>query len=169
MSPTCRVHIRKEAYKFSSAHMTVFADGTKERLHGHNYQVEVEVELPRADVSQMVEFRAIKDVVKSLCQAWDEHVLLPRLCPFLTIVQETATELEFRLCGVRYVLPRDEVIQLNTDNITSESLAELFCGELVAQFNGSATRILSAVVRIDETPGQGASYEWTRAHPRSEV
>jgi 6-pyruvoyltetrahydropterin/6-carboxytetrahydropterin synthase len=40
-----QIHIRKENIKFSSAHMTVFPDGTKEALHGHNYQVELTLEL----------------------------------------------------------------------------------------------------------------------------
>jgi hypothetical protein len=52
-----RIYIRKEALKFSAAHMTVFPDGTKERLHGHNYRTEVildqeltqEVEPPKRD------------------------------------------------------------------------------------------------------------------------
>ena len=34
-----RISIAREQYKFSCAHMTVFADGTKERLHGHNYTI----------------------------------------------------------------------------------------------------------------------------------
>ena len=165
MTTNCRVHIRKEAYKFSCAHMTVFADGTKERLHGHNYQVEVEVELPRVDLSKMVEFRSIKDAVRSLCQQWDEHVLLPRTCPHLTVTHETKEEVEFLLCGKRYVLPFDEVIFLPVDNITSESLAELFCNNLISRLNFAISEVLSLVVRVDETPGQGASFLWARGAP----
>ena len=41
---THRISIAREQYKFSCAHMTVFADGTKERLHGHNYTVAIEID-----------------------------------------------------------------------------------------------------------------------------
>ena len=30
------IHIRKDHLKFAAAHMTVFPDGGKECLHGHN-------------------------------------------------------------------------------------------------------------------------------------
>jgi hypothetical protein len=62
---THRVLVAREQYKFSCAHMTVFPDGTKERLHGHNYQrsaVDLEL-LERIAISrQMLPFAAIKDV-----------------------------------------------------------------------------------------------------------
>ena len=32
-----RIFTGKDVHKFSSAHMTVFPDGSKERLHGHNF------------------------------------------------------------------------------------------------------------------------------------
>ena len=38
-----RIHIARPEFKFSCAHMTVFPDGSKERLHGHNYIVVVEL------------------------------------------------------------------------------------------------------------------------------
>ena len=40
-----RIVIAREQYKFSCAHMTVFPDGTKERLHGHNYTIAVALEV----------------------------------------------------------------------------------------------------------------------------
>ena len=43
-STRLRLHIRKEALKFSAAHMTVFPDGTKESLHGHNYRTKALIE-----------------------------------------------------------------------------------------------------------------------------
>ena len=37
MLDSYEIRIRKEALKFAASHMTVFPDGTKEALHGHNY------------------------------------------------------------------------------------------------------------------------------------
>ena len=47
---THRIRIARAEHKFSCAHMTVFADGTKERLHGHNYTIALGVEVERVDL-----------------------------------------------------------------------------------------------------------------------
>ena len=37
MPESYEIRIRKDSLKFAASHMTVFPDGTKESLHGHNY------------------------------------------------------------------------------------------------------------------------------------
>ena len=46
--PRHRIFVGKDVHKFSSAHMTVFPDGSKERLHGHNFMVDESVWSGRA-------------------------------------------------------------------------------------------------------------------------
>jgi len=119
---THRIRIARAEHKFSCAHMTVFADGTKERLHGHNYTVAVALEVDRIDLEAMVPFTPIKTAIRELCAAWKEHVLLAARNPWFTVVRD-AGELEFTLCGQRYVLPRGDVLILPVDNISVEALA----------------------------------------------
>ncbi|MCU0693405.1 MAG: 6-carboxytetrahydropterin synthase, partial [Polyangiaceae bacterium] len=38
-----KLFVAKDEHKFSCAHMTIFADGTKERLHGHNFRASIAV------------------------------------------------------------------------------------------------------------------------------
>src|SRR4029077_10949514 len=105
---THRIRIARAEHKFSCAHMTVFADGTKERLHGHNYTVAVAIEVERVDVQAMIPFAPIKAAIAELCAAWRERVLLAAGNPWFEILSDgdrDADELEFRLCGARYVLP----------------------------------------------------------------
>jgi 6-pyruvoyltetrahydropterin/6-carboxytetrahydropterin synthase len=149
-----RIAIAREQYKFSCAHMTVFADGTKERLHGHNYTIAVALDVPRIDVAAMVPFAPIKAALGELCAAWKEHVLLAAQNPFVRIVRDD-TELEFTLCGERYVLPRKDALLLPIDNISVEALAAHVAGELRAKLAGIAATALE--VTIEESPGQGAS------------
>ena len=40
------IEVDKEYLKFSAAHFLIFPDGSAERLHGHNYRVEVAVLSP---------------------------------------------------------------------------------------------------------------------------
>ena len=116
-----RILIAREQYKFSCAHMTVFADGTKERLHGHNYTVAATLEVERVDLASMIPFAPIKAAIAELCRAWRERVLLAANNPFFVVVRD-AGELEFTLCGERYVMPRHDALLLPIDNISVDIL-----------------------------------------------
>jgi 6-pyruvoyltetrahydropterin/6-carboxytetrahydropterin synthase len=154
---THRIRIARAEHKFSCAHMTVFADGTKERLHGHNYTVAVELEVDRVDLDAMIPFTPIKSAIRELCADWKEHVLLAARNPWFTIVRD-ADELEFTLCGQRYVLPRGDALILPIDNISVEALAA-YVAELLRDKLARLSLPQAAVleVTIEESPGQGAS------------
>jgi 6-pyruvoyltetrahydropterin/6-carboxytetrahydropterin synthase len=87
---------------------------------------------------------------------------LPANCPFLETISKSADEIEFQLCKKRYVLPIEEVVLLPTDNITAESLSEEFARRLVNSLAslGILNSFLGIRVRVDESPGQGASFVW---------
>lgn len=152
-----RISIAREQYKFSCAHMTVFADGTKERLHGHNYTVAVAIEVDRIELAAMIPFAPIKAALGELCATWKEHVLLAANNPFFVIVRDDA-ELEFTLCGERYVMPRHDALLLPIDNISVEALAAHVATLLRQRLAVlDAPHVLSLEVTIGESPGQGAS------------
>ncbi len=155
-----QIHIRKEALKFSSAHMTVFSDGTKEALHGHNYRSSISVDFERFSLSEMIPFSDFKSAMKAICDQWDEKVLLPAQCPYFKITHEDESTLDFTLCGKRYLLPRDEVELLPLDNVTTETLAAEFCKRLVTKLGPETLKkgIRKIEVKIEEMLGQGASF-----------
>ncbi len=159
------VHIRKEALKFSSAHMTVFPDGTKEALHGHNYSTEAEVELGAVSLSEMLSFATIKSALREVCENWDEKVLLADLCPFFKKLNAPNGSLSFALCGKNYLLPIDEVELLPIENITCENLAALMLRLLLAKLRHTDgfRPALSLAITVNESPGQGARAEWRKA------
>jgi 6-pyruvoyltetrahydropterin/6-carboxytetrahydropterin synthase len=154
---THRVRIARAEHKFSCAHMTVFADGTKERLHGHNYTVAVSLEVARIDLGAMIPFAPIKAAIVEVCRRWKEHVLLAERNPFFAILGDGA-ELEFTLCGERYVLPRGDALLLPIDNVSVEALAahvaDLLRDKVAAAAAGHAVAL---EVTVEESPGQGAS------------
>ncbi|HEY1548927.1 MAG TPA: 6-carboxytetrahydropterin synthase [Kofleriaceae bacterium] len=151
-----RIAIAREQYKFSCAHMTVFADGTKERLHGHNYTIAVALDVARIDVAAMLPFAPIKAALADLCSAWKEHVLLAANNPLFHVVRDDF-ELEFTLCGERYVMPRQDALLLPIDNISVEALAAHVATELRARFATLAVKATQLEVTVEESPGQGAS------------
>ena len=154
--PSTFLHLRKDSFKFSAGHMTVFPDGTKERLHGHNFQVAVTVEVP---ADEFIAFARFKQEITAACNAWDERVLLPRRSPHLQVRPSAESEIDFVLCGDHYVLPRRDVLWLDVETVTTEKLAAQFATIIARAVLPlwREGRILSLAVQLDETAGQGAS------------
>lgn len=136
--------------------MTVFPDGTKERLHGHNYTVAVTVDVARVDLAAMVPFAPIKQAIREICAAWKERVLLAARNPWFELVRDDG-ELEFRLCGERYVVPRGDALLLPIDNISVEALAAHVAGVLRDRLAVLPPHATAIEVTVEESPGQGAS------------
>ena len=154
---THRILIARAEHKFSCAHMTVFPDGTKERLHGHNYTVALRLEVDRVELAAMIPFAPIKTTLAALCRSWKEHVLLAAHNPHFTLIRDDG-ELEFTLCGERYVMPRHDALLLPIDNISVEALAAHVANLLRDQLAAlDASHARSLEVTIEESPGQGAS------------
>lgn len=164
----CRISLRKDRFKFSSAHMTVFADGTKESMHGHNYTVGAIIELKDTSLRSFAPFSLFKTILTELCQNWDEKLLLAQDCPFFSVTcnpspsSEFGDEIEFQLCKKRYVLPRDEVLLLPLENITVESLSQELCRRFLEKLTVQKASLLSTEIQItvEESPGQGATSTW---------
>ena len=152
-----RISIAREQYKFSCAHMTVFSDGTKERLHGHNYTVAIALEVDKIDLAAMLPFSPLKQALADICAAFKERVLLAELNPHFKIVRDD-TELEFTLCGERYVFPRGDALLLPIDNISVERLAAhlaVVLQEKLPMLQSPQVRLLE--VTVEESPGQGST------------
>ncbi len=138
--------------------MTVFPDGTKERLHGHNYTIAVALDVDRVDLPSMIPFSPIKVAIGELCAEWKERVLVASQNAHLEIVRDD-TELEFRLCGERYVMPRGDALLLPIDNISVEALAAHVATVLLERLQAilSSPNVRTLEVTVAESPGQGAT------------
>ncbi len=139
--------------------MTVFTDGRKERLHGHNYYVSLRVDLSDISFRNLIEFAPIKTEVAKLCAEWKEHTLVATTNPHYELLRDADGELEFSLCGKRYVLPREDVLLLPIDNIAVEALsahiADLLSVRLRDVFENEV--VLGFEVTVTESAKQGAS------------
>ena len=156
------IKIKKDSLKFASSHMTVFPDGTKEHLHGHHYQPTVSIQFRDASFDKMLAFSEVKKGMRKIAKLWDEKVLLATKNPHFKIIRHDDRSLEFTLCEKRYLLPSDEVILLNVDNITCEALADAYYEFLAMDLEwlrspNQGPDIHAVSVFIEESPGQGAS------------
>jgi 6-pyruvoyltetrahydropterin/6-carboxytetrahydropterin synthase len=156
------LHLFKQNLKFSSAHFLIFNENQAERLHGHNYQVELDVfalsslKLGDQGLGYLIDFGALKKEMKRLVDLWDEHVLLPALHPEMKIsdFNETTYKVEFR--DRIYAFPKKEVVLLPIVNTSVELLSCQLSDNLYPFL--SQYPIESYHIRVEETPGQGATY-----------
>lgn len=148
-----KVRVERNSLRFSAAHFTTFG-GQCEPLHGHNYDVFVEVEGDLTEDGWVLDFVALKKLVASLCQDLDHRFLLPVQSPVLAITEApNAWEIAFQ--ERRYVIPKGDVCPLPIDNSTAERLAEWLCLSLKERLAAlGAANVTAIAVGVEEAPGQ---------------
>ncbi len=155
-SESWSIKVHKDYLKFSAAHFLIFADGTAERLHGHNYKVYAEVESELDTHGLVLNFQEVKPLIREICDELDEHLLLPGEHPVLTAERRDDGQMEIHYQDRRYLIPADEVIVLPINNTSAENLAGHLGQQLLARiqkkFPSVALKRIS--VGVEETPGQ---------------
>ena len=152
------LHLFKQNFKFSSAHFLIFDEQRAEKLHGHNYQVQVEISVPPEiqlqKLGYFIDFNVFKNYIKSRLDIWDEMVLLPAKHPDMK-VSANGDSLEVKFRERFYVFPKNEVHLLPITNTSVEQLSRLLAEDFLREFKKSG--VLKIKVLVEETQGQGAS------------
>lgn len=154
------LHLAKQNFKFSSAHFLIFDEKSAEMLHGHNYQVRVDILCPentdKNSSGYFADFNIFKKAIKARLDQWDEHVLLPALHPdmkYKVSVDGKNYDVHFR--DRFYSFPKNEVIWLEITNTSVEQFSALLAKEFFHQFK--KYNIKQIKVEVEETRGQSAS------------
>ena len=159
MPRTFSIEVAKDYFNFASAHFLVFANGQREPLHGHNYQVSVtmEGELDKAGV--VLDFIAFKPLVKRICDGLDHRTLIQTASPAIE-VRSRAHEVELRYKKQKIVLPRQDVILLPLINTSTELLAEHVADQIRRKVRGAfpGAKIRFLEVGVEEVRGQRGFY-----------
>lgn len=147
--------LAKQDFKFSAAHFTLFPGGGAELLHGHNYQVRVELEGPALDDhGLLVSFESVKSAIRDACRRLDERVLLPASAPIELRRDGDGVQIAFG--GRRYRFPAADVVELPLANTSIELLAQWLWRELAPAIpNG---RVETMAVSVEETDGQACRF-----------
>lgn len=156
------LQLAKQNFKFSSAHFLIFDEKSAERLHGHNYQVRVEIGIPDQDAMKatgfFVDFNVFKKYIKSALDRWDEMVILPKNHPDMKFnTRGTSLEVTFR--DRFYTFPSNEVVLLPVTNTSVEQLSRLLAEDFMREFKTHKVSFVS--VYVEETLGQGATTKVT--------
>jgi 6-pyruvoyltetrahydropterin/6-carboxytetrahydropterin synthase len=163
------IDLSKEYFQFSCAHFLIFPDGSSERLHGHNYRVYVEIDAQLSEFGLVIDFRAVKPVVREIVDALDEHWLVPGEHPVLSWRERPDGVVEVRYREKHYAAPADDVLVLPINNTSSENLASWIGRELrrllLERFE--SVRVASLRVAVEETAGQRGVYHYRADGPEA--
>ena len=152
-----KVTVERNTLRFAAGHFATF-DGQCESLHGHNYDVIVEVEGELTADSWVVDFGALKSTARAICQSLDHKFLLQHDSRVLQI-DEGKSNWKVRFQEKGWVFPKADVLALSIDNTTAERLAGWFAGRLRAALaERGATNLTSITVGLEEMPGQTGWY-----------
>jgi 6-pyruvoyltetrahydropterin/6-carboxytetrahydropterin synthase len=152
------VRVERNRLRFAAAHMATFA-GDCEPLHGHNYDVIVEVEGDLTDESWVIDFGQIKQFTREICDRLDHHFLLQNESRLLESELREGMWM-VRFGDRRYAFPSTDVIALPIDNSTAERLAEWIHSAIAERLRENGTQnILRIRVGVEEMPGQSGWFE----------
>jgi 6-pyruvoyltetrahydropterin/6-carboxytetrahydropterin synthase len=155
-----RIRVDHENLKFSAAHFVLFGNGKCEGLHGHNYRAWVELEGSLQPSDYVLDFLAVKPLMKAICERLNHRVMLPTENEGLKI--ESGDSVVEAVYGKKqYRFPAEDVLLLPIHNTSAELLARYICGalreEIKRRYGGDG--VVTIRVGVQESFGQEASYE----------
>jgi len=152
-----KISIEGSTLRFAAGHFATF-DGDLEPLHGHNYQVSVEIAGSLTADAWVLDFGWAKEAVGAICKELDHKFLLQRDSRELVIEQASASYV-ITFGGRRYVMPVGDVVPLPIDNTTAERLAEWLAGRIAESLaEVGQSNLDSITVGVEEAPGQSGWY-----------
>lgn len=161
MAERYRVRLDKEHHVFCAGHFITFGGNVCERLHGHNYRVQVEADGPLDENHYVVDFIALRDALKAITDQLDHRMMLPAEHPAIR-VRADEREVTVTFEDRRWVFPRCDCVLLPIPNTTAELLARYIGWQLREALTARAGVQLERLqVAVDEDNGQWGVWEWT--------
>ena len=158
---TTTIELNTPQMKFAAGHFTIFSATKRERLHGHNFQVGVSIDVPEPEDGLVFDYGIYKKQIYHLCRSLHEYFLLPGKSPYGKI-ERNDDQLFFIFNGERIPFLARDVLVLPVPNITVESLASWFLGQLRCEPEQFVQhKIQSMTARVCSGPGQWAVSRWT--------
>ena len=161
-APLTRLEISKDYLNFSAGHFTLFSSTERENLHGHNFQVRCTVTAAVGEDGLTFDYVILKRVLKELCDALDERVLLPLESPYLRIERREGMVMA-HFADERIPFLERDVLLLPIRNVTIEELAPLLLVRLRARPEILTMRVRTIELGVSSGQGQWAIAHWESA------
>lgn len=150
--------VTKDSLVFSAGHFITFNGNICERLHGHNWRVDVVVSGGLDENGYVYDFIALRDASIKLVERMDHRVLLPQNHPMITVSKSNdEREVTARFEDRRWVFPAEDCFIMPLANTTAELIADWFAEQLSVMLDLDAASGLQTLrVGIEENFGQWA-------------
>jgi 6-pyruvoyltetrahydropterin/6-carboxytetrahydropterin synthase len=137
----------------------IFADGTREPMHGHNYRVQVKGNALSLNDDMVFDFLDIKPIVREICDSLDHKLILPARNAKLQI-EEIENNIQIKTPDKSFFsIPKSDVLMLPIENTSAERFAMYIAEQIhlktLATFKFQFEEL---EVEVEETPGQSAIY-----------
>lgn len=147
------VSVERNRLRFAAAHMATF-HGDCEPLHGHNYQLIIELDGALTEDSWVWDFGDLKRAARQITEELDHKFLLQRESRVLQM-EEANGSVTVSFGERSYRFPSSDVASLPIDNTTAERLAEYIGGRLLETLRAAgATHVSRLKIGVEEMPGQ---------------
>jgi len=159
--------VTKDSLVFSAAHFITFNGDVCERLHGHNWRLDVIVAGALDENHYVFDFIAMRDAAQEIVSQLDHRVLLPDRHPQILVETDpTVKEVTARFADRRWVFPKDDCCILPVANTTAERIAEWIAGQLVSNLKLEQQLQLTELrVGVEENFGQWAWFRQVLQSP----
>ena len=159
MTETFEARVTKDSLVFSAAHFITFNGNICERLHGHNWRLDVSIAGHLDENHYVFDFIAMRDACQSIVNELDHKVLLPDRHDSITVqASDDGREVTARFEDRRWVFPVEDCAILPLENTTAELIARLIGQQLMTALDlASVKNVTSLKVSVEENFGQWAT------------
>jgi 6-pyruvoyltetrahydropterin/6-carboxytetrahydropterin synthase len=124
MSEIFEARVTKDSLVFSAAHFITFNGNVCERLHGHNWRLDVTVFGDLDENCYVYDFIALRDACQDLVNQLDHRMLLPDRHHSIAVeTSPDGKEVTARFEDRRWVFPAEDCVILPLENTTAELIA----------------------------------------------
>lgn len=152
------IKLSKEYLKFSAAHFTIFSETKRERLHGHNFNVDASVNIQNT-TKHFLDYGILKKKLKKTCDQLDEYTLLPQHSPHLQIKPLKDT---YQVTFAKEIIPflKSDCLLLPIQNTTVEALSSYMLQQYLTALKQYLRHIQSIDLGVSSGPGQIGYSHW---------
>jgi len=162
MAKLASIEIEKSYLHFSAAHFTVFSATNRERLHGHNWRIAVEITGEIDENGLLFDYAIYKKILKDLCKQYDEYTLIAEHSPYLEIRSDDPFY-HVTHNGITQPLLMTDTILMPVENVTIESLAHYFLGLMIKdRAMLDELNITGFEMRVSSGPNQWGIARWQK-------
>ena len=159
MNESFEARVTKDSLVFSAAHFITFNGNVCERLHGHNWRLDVTVAGALDENFYVFDFIALRDACLKIVNELDHQVLLPQRHQNIKVTtSDDGREVTARFEDRRWVFPVEDCCILPIENTTAELIARWIGHRLIRDCHmQSRTELQELRVGVEENFGQWAT------------